>query len=43
MVCCIYRYVPVDDLFKIYQEFYGKIRIDKTTIELCSAQMLLAG
>nr|XP_022318177.1 phosphatidylinositol-glycan-specific phospholipase D-like [Crassostrea virginica] len=38
-----YWYVPVDDLFKIYQEFYGKIRIDKTTIELCSAQMLLAG
>ncbi|XP_062593702.1 phosphatidylinositol-glycan-specific phospholipase D-like [Saccostrea cucullata] len=36
-------YVPVDDLYHIYQDFYGKTRIDKNTIELCSSQMLLAG
>ncbi|XP_061168145.1 phosphatidylinositol-glycan-specific phospholipase D-like [Saccostrea echinata] len=36
-------YVPVDDLYHIYQDFYGKTRIDKNTIEICSSLQLLAG
>lgn len=37
-----YWYLPVDDLYNIYKEFYGKTRIDKDTIELCSAQLHLS-
>lgn len=37
-----YWYLPVDDLYNIYKEFYGKTRIDKDTIELCSGLLLLS-
>ncbi|XP_048759090.2 phosphatidylinositol-glycan-specific phospholipase D-like isoform X2 [Ostrea edulis] len=38
-----YWYVPVDDLYNIYREFYGQTRIDKDVITLCSSQLLLEG
>ncbi|KAL5022389.1 hypothetical protein ScPMuIL_001544 [Solemya velum] len=34
-------YVPVDDLFHIYEEFYGKTRIQKDVIIECSTLMYL--
>ncbi|KAK3086170.1 hypothetical protein FSP39_014629 [Pinctada imbricata] len=36
-----YWYVPVDDLYNIYNEMYGKNVIDKETIESCSTLMLV--
>lgn len=34
-------YVPTDDLYEIYKEFYGSVQIDKSLIESCSALALV--
>ncbi|XP_061168094.1 phosphatidylinositol-glycan-specific phospholipase D-like [Saccostrea echinata] len=34
-------YVPIDDLFEIYKEFYGSVQINKTLIESCSTLALV--
>ena len=34
-------YVPYDDLFNIYNEFYGQVRINKSEIIECSSIMFL--
>ncbi|XP_048759093.1 phosphatidylinositol-glycan-specific phospholipase D-like isoform X2 [Ostrea edulis] len=34
-------YIPVDDLYEIYKEFYGSVQIDKSLIESCSTLALV--
>ncbi|XP_052090301.1 phosphatidylinositol-glycan-specific phospholipase D-like [Mytilus californianus] len=35
-------YVPTDDLFNIYQQYYSSVKIDKDTIDSCSTLIVLA-
>ncbi|VDI05751.1 glycosylphosphatidylinositol phospholipase D [Mytilus galloprovincialis] len=35
-------YVPTEDLFNIYQQYYSTVKIDKDTIDSCSTLLVLA-
>ena len=37
----LFRYVPTQDLYNIYKEYYGKEKIDEKNISTCSTLLVL--